>query len=71
MKQEVQNLYLNQLVANETPVVIFLINGFQIHGVITAFDMYCIHVRSINDTQQVIYKQAISTIRSEKPVISE
>jgi host factor-I protein len=68
-KQEVyvQNPYLNKLIETETPVKIFMVNGFQIQGTIEAFDMYSISVRS-NDKQQLLFKQAISTIQTEKPI---
>lgn len=66
--EPLQNLYLRKLVANETPLILFLINGFQIHGTITAFDQYSVNVRTIDDTQQVIFKHSISTVQPNKPV---
>lgn len=66
---QTQDLFLRTLIANETPVVIFMLNGFQVHGVIRSFDTYTLHVRNIHDQQQILYKQAISTIQSEKAVV--
>lgn len=48
-------------------VTVFLMNGYQLRGVITAFDPYVVVVVS-DGKQQVIYKHAISTIAPEHPV---
>lgn len=48
-------------------VTVFLINGFQLRGVITAFDSYVVVVVS-EGKQQIIYKHAISTITPEHPL---
>ena len=42
-------------------------NGYQMRGVITAFDPYVVVVVS-DGKQQVIYKHAISTIAPEHPL---
>ena len=43
------------------PVTLFLVNGFQLRGVITGFDCFVVVLES-EGKQQVIYKHAISTI---------
>ena len=48
-------------------VTMFLMNGFQLRGVITAFDSYVVAVNS-DGKQQIIYKHAISTIAPEHPL---
>lgn len=48
-------------------VTVFLMNGYQLRGVITAFDPYVVVVTT-EGRQQVIYKHAISTIAPEHPV---
>ena len=48
-------------------VTVFLMNGYQLRGVITAFDPYVVVVVS-DGRQQVIYKHAISTIAPEHPL---
>ena len=45
-------------------VTMFLMNGYQLRGVITAYDPYVVVVNS-DGKQQVIYKHAISTIAPE------
>ena len=45
-------------------------NGYQLRGIITAFDPYVVVVVS-DGKQQVIYKHAISTIAPEHPIEME
>ena len=42
-------------------VTIFLVNGFQMRGVITGFDSFVVVLES-DGRQQMLYKHAISTI---------
>ena len=51
-------------------VTLFLMNGYQLRGVITAFDPYVVVLVS-DGKQQVIYKHAISTIAPEHPIALE
>ena len=44
-----------------TPLVVFLMNGFQLRGVITGFDSFSVLLQT-DGKQQFIYKHAISTI---------
>lgn len=48
-------------------VTVFLMNGFQMHGVITGYDNFVIVLNS-EGKQQMIYKHAISTIAPTRPV---
>jgi host factor-I protein len=50
------------------PVTIFLTNGFQIRGLIKAFDAYVIIVEA-DGKQQMVYKHAISTVIPLKAVL--
>ena len=43
------------------PLTIFLVNGFQIKGLVRGFDNFTVIINS-EDKQQLIYKSAISTI---------
>ena len=45
----------------------FLMNGYQLRGIITGFDAFVVVLTS-EGRQQVIYKHAISTITPERPV---
>ena len=48
-------------------VVVFLMNGFQIKGIVKGFDNFTVVIDS-DGKQQLIYKHAISTIVPPKPV---
>ncbi len=62
-----QDTLLNQARKENIPVTVFLLNGFQIRGVIRGFDNYCILVDS-EGKQQLIYKHAISTLIPAKTI---
>ena len=62
-----QDLILRELVENKVPATFFLMNGFQIRGIITAYDSFVIVVVT-DGKQQVFYKHAISTIAPMRPL---
>ena len=62
-----QDAFLSSARRAETPVTVFLMNGFQMRGVITGFDAFTVVLTS-DGKQQIIYKHAISTIVPERPV---
>ena len=63
----IQDAFLSAARRAAARVTVFLMNGYQMRGVITAFDPYVVVVMS-DGKQQVIYKHAISTIAPERPV---
>ena len=65
--QNLQDAFLNQLRRERTNITVFLVNGFQMHGVIRAFDGFTVILDS-DGKQQLIYKHAISTIIPPRPV---
>ena len=66
-KAKLQDLFLLQARRDRLPVTMFLMNGFQMRGVITGFDAFVVILDS-EGRQQVIYKHAISTIAPIRPV---
>ena len=56
-----QDEFLNKARKENIGITVFLINGYQIKGVVKGFDNYTIGLVS-QDQQQLIYKHAISTI---------
>ena len=60
-----QDVFLASARRAETPVTMFLMNGFQMRGVITGFDSFTV-VLSAEGKQNMIYKHAISTISPAK-----
>ena len=59
--QNLQDTFLNTVRKSERHVTMFLMNGFQMKGVITGFDGFVVVLFS-EGRQQMIYKHAISTI---------
>lgn len=62
-----QDTFLNQARKNRIPLTMFLMNGFQLRGVITGFDNFTVVLDS-EGKQQLIYKHAISTIIPVYPI---
>lgn len=60
-KTNLQELFLTRARRDRVPATLFLMNGFQMRGVITGFDAFVVILDS-DGKQQVIYKHAISTI---------
>lgn len=56
-----QDIFLNQARRERTMLTVFLMNGFQMRGVITGFDSFVVVLES-DGRQQMLYKHAISTI---------
>ena len=65
--QNLQDAFLNQPRREKTNITVFLVNGFQLHGVIRAYDGFTVVLDS-DGRQQLIYKHAISTIIPPRPV---
>jgi len=56
----IQDNFLNSLRKENVPVTVYLTNGFQIRGLVKAFDNFTIIIDS-EGRQQMVYKHAIST----------
>ncbi len=69
MKQNVniQDTFLNQVRKENIPVTVFLTNGFQLRGLVRAFDNFTVVIES-DGKQQMIYKHAISTFNPQRAV---
>ena len=62
-----QDTFLSKSRRAGTLVTVFLMNGFQMHGVITGYDNFVVLLDS-DGKQQMIYKHAISTMIPTRPV---
>ena len=60
-----QEAILKEVRRDRVPVTLFLMNGFQLRGVITGFDSFVVVLVS-DGKQQMIYKHAISTLAPMK-----
>ncbi len=65
--QNLQDLFLNQARKEKLAVTMFLMNGFQLRGVIRGFDGFTVILDS-EGKQQMIYKHAISTVVPVRPL---
>lgn len=63
----IQDHYLNELRKSHLPVTIFLTNGFQMRGIIKAFDNYTVLLET-DGKQNLIYKHVISTFTPSKNI---
>ena len=62
-----QDAILSEVRRERIPVTLFLMNGFQLRGVITGFDSFVVVLVS-DGKQQMIYKHAISTLAPMRPL---
>ena len=62
-----QDAILKEVRRDKVPVTLFLMNGFQLRGIITGFDSFVVVLLS-DGKQQMIYKHAISTLAPIRPL---
>ncbi len=64
-KLNLQDNFLNRLRREKTPVMIHVVNGYQLnHLVVTGYDSFVVTAKH-NEREIMIYKHAISTITPE------
>ena len=66
-KANLQDIFLTKVRKQALSVTVFLMNGFQLRGVITGYDSFVVVLVS-DGKQQMIYKHAISTLAPMKPL---
>ena len=64
---DLQTRFLTKAQQGQIPVTMFLMNGFQMRGVIVGSDQGVV-ILDGDGKQQVIYKHAISTIVPVRPI---
>ena len=62
-----QDAILKEVRRDKVPVTLFLMNGFQLRGIVTGFDSFVVVLVS-DGKQQMIYKHAISTLSPIRPL---
>lgn len=65
--QNLQDVFLNHVRKNKSPVTVFLVNGVKLQGIITWFDNFCVLLRR-DGHSQLVYKHAISTVMPVSPI---
>lgn len=61
MTMNLQDIFLNYVRKENIGVIIYLVNGFQIRGLVRGFDNFTVIIEN-DGKQQLVYKHAISTI---------
>ncbi len=62
-----QDLFLLSARRARVSVTVFLVNGFQMRGIVTGFDSFVVVLES-DGKQQMLYKHAISTLVPVSPM---
>ena len=62
-----QEAMLQEVCRDKIPVTLFLMNGFQLRGIVTGYDTFVV-VLVTDGKQQMIYKHAISTLAPIRPL---
>jgi len=56
-----QDVFLNSVRRDHTPVTVYLLSGYQLRGTVRGFDSFVVVV-DCDGKQNMVYKHAISTI---------
>ena len=62
-----QDAFLAAARKERLPLTVFLMNGFQMRGIVTGYDSFTV-VLDCEGKQELVYKHAISTIIPLRPV---
>ena len=62
-----QDAILKEVRREKIPLTLFLMNGFQLRGIVTGFDSFVV-VLVAEGKQMMIYKHAISTLAPIRPL---
>lgn len=66
-KLNLQDKFLNQIRKDNILTTIFLVNGYQLRGLVKSFDNFTI-LLEVEGKQQMVYKHAVSTIVPNRDV---
>ena len=62
-----QDAILREVRREKVPLTLFLMNGFQLRGIVTGYDSFVV-VLLAEGKQMMIYKHAISTLAPIRPL---
>ncbi len=65
--QNIQDTFLNTVRKDKSPITIYLVSGVKLTGKIRSFDKYSVLLEN-NAQEQLIFKHAISTVVSGRPM---
>jgi host factor-I protein len=64
---QLQDAYLAEIKRQSVPVIVYLVNGFQLRGLVKGFDPFTI-LLEYEHKMHLIYKHAVSTISPQGPL---
>jgi len=64
-----QDAYLAEVKRQGVQVVVYLVNGFQLRGIVKGFDPFTI-ILEYEHKAHLIYKHAVSTISPQGPLVA-
>lgn len=67
INETLQDRFLEELRKSKVQVTVFLMNGFQLRGVVLGYDNFVMTLLS-DGKQNMIYKHAVSTITPFAPI---
>ncbi|HPZ10312.1 MAG TPA: RNA chaperone Hfq [Candidatus Eremiobacteraeota bacterium] len=67
IKNNCQDNFLQQVRREKVGVIIYLVNGFQLKGIVRGYDNFTLFLENEGKIQMV-YKHAITTISPMKPI---
>ncbi len=65
-----QETFLNTLRCDRIPATFYFTNGYQMKGILSAFDPFTLLITS-DGRQKLLFKHAVSTIMPDRKVIGE
>lgn len=68
MQVNLQDAFLSQVKKEAAMVIIYLVNGFQLKGVVKGFDNFTILIENNENKMQMIYKHSVTTISPLKTI---
>jgi host factor-I protein len=63
----VQDLFLQEVMDKQLPVTLFLVNGFQYQGRIRKFDKFTVSIE-VDGSEFLIFKKMVSTVQTAAPL---
>jgi len=67
--QPLQDAYLAEVKRQAVQVIVYLVNGFQLRGVVKGFDPFTI-ILEYEHRSHLVYKHAVSTISPQGPLVA-
>ena len=68
MQVNLQDGFLAHVKKEKAGVIIYLVNGFQLKGTVKGFDNFTIFLENTEGKLQMVYKHAVTTVQSLKPI---